>query len=476
MLLTRHRFALLALVAVAIVWPTVVGCSGTGTSVIQPAEANITDEPYETPASPRRSFDYYRDALKQLPLRLSPRSQDFSDQAALGERDSEGRVPFMVGLYYTYRGDRRDVYALFSNNHLFAVTADEMRLLWTVDLGARPLHHTTGGEMPFAVSDQHLNVMFKGPKLSRYLRAPQPNGIQLMKRGFLTQLSPSSPLAANDRGVYFGVSNSMRVERYSQRYELPDWYWPENPGAEMTFMRPVADNSRVYLYNRDGHMYCLLSESGEQAWKWPVDAQVRLEAPFTVKSDLIFVGTWGGRLVMMDKSSEVLDTFYPGEPIVSQPFVSDDHVFFQTPTHLMCVKVHRQPLDDGTSWFRFTSLDELEAGSVQKNEPDWKIPLLRPERMRGLPRAVLADDARLNLQVLLKGERWVYLLQTEGDQKVLYRVAAGDGEFEVDPASGSTDPRGFDVSDFEFIVGTDDEARDVIYFGTAEGFIFAMTE
>ena len=77
----------------------------------------------------------------------------------------------------------------------------------------------------------------------------------------------------------------------------------------------------------------------------------------------------------------------------------------------------------------------------------------------------------------MKGDTWIYLLEYVGKRKLMYRVHKDTGEFDTElDENRNRVPRVYDVTPFPFIIQNDDEGNRTIYFGTHEGFIFALTE
>lgn len=480
----RRRLLVLPLALVAIVLAS-VGCGSADDSRISEATQKEIEgrrqvrldllAPYDKPESLGSwSLERYESELRTKPLLIDPNHMDLSASAAA--RDGS----WLVGLYYFKKGGKRDIYALFSNNDLYRIAADDMTLSWAANIDFRPRYAPV-------VSDSYIWFVTGEPRLMWYFRDKQPNNEQKKWENSL-HFTPTSPPAANDQGAYLGAAEFFRVYAYNDRYLREKWYWPEVPDKNGRIdLTPQATDSVLLFYGADGYMYGVQTVDGRQSWKFP-DRPMRMTGDFRLKTiqikredgrvderSYLFLGSWNTQLHVLDVSGRVRFSIPVGEPIVDQPFVmigADGryYIYFQTPRSLMCYRASFITAGNNTL-LRPATPEEIEAGR-RPEDPVWTMPLVSGGSSAG-DAAAWTDDARRNIKVLMLGRKWLYLLETKPDPatgkttKTLWRVNNSNGE---------VDSRGYDMSMFAFILPNDDENNPTIYVGTYEGHIFGLTD
>jgi outer membrane protein assembly factor BamB len=103
---------------------------------------------------------------------------------------------------------------------------------------------------------------------------------------------------------------------------------------------PTVAEGRVYFGCRDGNLYCLDSESGEQIWKFGAGAGIG-SSP-AVANGSVFVGNYDGRLFSVDAASGNKKwEFKTAGKIVSSPCVVSGRVLFGSyDRNLYCLSAH----------------------------------------------------------------------------------------------------------------------------------------
>ncbi|UCF79198.1 MAG: PQQ-like beta-propeller repeat protein [Candidatus Eiseniibacteriota bacterium] len=90
---------------------------------------------------------------------------------------------------------------------------------------------------------------------------------------------------------------------------------------------PTVAGGKVYFGCRDGYLYCLDAETGEQEWKFPAGAGIG-SSPL-VSNGKVLVGSYNGRFWSVDAASGAKNwEFRTGGKIVSSPIVSSGSVLF----------------------------------------------------------------------------------------------------------------------------------------------------
>ncbi len=421
------------------------------------------------PTQEPRSIDFYRNTLRQVPLRLMDAEQDLSRSISVREDDA-----YMTELHYRDDSDVRDLYAIFSNHHIYRLNALDFTLDWTADLEHQPV------DPPSAYADR-IAFHLEGPRVKTFLREGQPTGQQLINQRFIYE-TPTSPILATTLGFFFGVAQNFRVYAWLDRNtQGPQWFWQGKKRGARVAAPLFADDNQVYFYSESGHFLSVDARTGDRNWQYPFDdgTQIRLLAPAALKYNMFWFGDVTGSLYVMDKSSRVHFQFPAGEPIVSSPFIQDYYVLFQTPTQMHCIRPAWVDMGEGERVLRPAERGEDVA------EPKWSLPLVSDETYRAFRNGrmsreeLMASEERRDIRPLMKGNTWMYMLETTPEgRKYIFRVDADSGQpdTERDSETGEEHVRRFDVTAFPFVLANNDPDNRVIYFGTHEGYIFAMRE
>ena len=312
-------------------------------------------------------------------------------------------------------------------------------------------------------------------------------------------LSGELVLCGSADGVLYALekSNGKLVWKFSSQGEKVYGLW------DYYLSSPKADDGLIYWGSGDSHLYAIDLSTGQLRWKFQTGGIIHADP--VIEGNKVFIGSFDGNLYALDKNNGKLiwkfktlgAQYFPKGEIQKAVLVDEQTVYFGSRDYNIyaldvltgMVKWNMRepagwiiatPVVNGDHLFFGTS-DAHKFYSVHKNTgmTVWDLSV----RMRVYGSATIYDDlvyfgtfdGKILAADIKTGEKkWEF--QTNGSRMNYHTVFNEEGTFKEGFSLYGTDMKETEnkILDLGAVLGTPVIHQNVIYFGSADGYLYAI--
>jgi hypothetical protein len=413
------------------------------------------------------------------------------------------------------------VFVIYDDNVVQSINARDFTLNWT-----NRLDHRTR----FAPVMTTRSVFFIDGN-GEYQQLARDSGRLQRAGSFGTNYFPSAQMAANDTHVVIPTTNQNAVKGWADTDQSgsigapQSWFFPNASTAEegrfeMVQLQPVADSGAIYFIANNNILYGISAKDGARNFRKELGHGAVIKTPPVLHDGIIYAGS-DTALFAVSVSGDILWSLTTDGAVDGKIYAMDDQVFFNTVrydfddqhggkyrnlSHTLTTQVapgmsvKRSPLAFQSVTFTrkrpgvFDAEADQNPGDPEPVKKDGDKPVLDTEVIRG-PRSVKWTTPSLGQEVLLKTKSQIFVRML--DRTVPYSAAevanlrqkgrvVNDAELEVtkraliqvlDANTGEVmwnggEPASYDVTGYDFILGSMDASDRSIYIVTKDGHLF----